>query len=260
MAKCNFNIGFNEPIGKLIEKAKSGIASIGGTFEGNTQKGNYSIPTQVGKITGSYHVQDNSIAFEIIDKPFLVSCKKIEDELRKYLGTATQELFKFDFANVGVLKIKKPIKLAEIELLNLTDTKVSQLVTATVTLYVEDSESWGSNETWRGTKTNAVTLSTAHLPQQFMEFVVKMGGEIRAELYFTAQIINPNGDVVVDGEFKLFEGTSEDNNDLDGQRTFQILVNNNSQSSYSSRVNNDDEGGDFATASITISNSQMKSE
>ncbi|CAD0009462.1 hypothetical protein [Flavobacterium chungangense] len=96
MTKCNFNINFTEPVDKLIEKAKNGITSIGGTFEGNMKKGIYSIPTQAGKVTGNYLVKENSIVFEIIDKPALVSCKKIENELRKYLSSTSEALLSFD--------------------------------------------------------------------------------------------------------------------------------------------------------------------
>ncbi len=87
MANCKFNVGFNESIETLIGKAKAAIHKAGGTFSGNNEKGNYAIPTPVGKITGNYTVSGSAITFEITDKPFLVSCNKIEGELRKYLGT-----------------------------------------------------------------------------------------------------------------------------------------------------------------------------
>lgn len=97
MAKCNFKIDFNEPTEKLIERAKNGIISIGGTFkEEGTLKGNYTIPTKAGKITGNYVVQNNTVAFEITDKPIVVTCKKIEDELKKYLTTTSRDLLSFD--------------------------------------------------------------------------------------------------------------------------------------------------------------------
>lgn len=96
MTKCNFNVDFTDPIEKLIEKAKSGITSMGGTFEGDTVKGKYSIPTQFGKVTGNYLVQENSIVFEIVNKPGVVSCKRIENELRKYLNSTAVEILSFD--------------------------------------------------------------------------------------------------------------------------------------------------------------------
>lgn len=97
MAKCNFNINFTEPIETLIRKAEDAITSIGGTFDGDTVKGNFSIPTRAGKITGKYSVSDRSIAFEITDKPILVSCNKIENELRNYLdSTESSKILNFE--------------------------------------------------------------------------------------------------------------------------------------------------------------------
>ncbi|RZJ72568.1 hypothetical protein [Flavobacterium sp.] len=96
MAKCNFNIAVIEPIEILIEKAKNGITSIGGTFEGTTEKGTFSIPTKAGKIIGNYSVNHNSIEFEITDKPILVGCKKIETELKKYLSPTPEEPMNFE--------------------------------------------------------------------------------------------------------------------------------------------------------------------
>ncbi|CAN5812529.1 hypothetical protein BH11BAC7_BH11BAC7_30320 [soil metagenome] len=88
MANCKFIVDFTDSIDTLIGKAKSAITAAGGNFSGNTDNGNYEISTPVGKIAGSYSVNGNSIAFEITEKPFLVSCKKIEGELRKYLGAS----------------------------------------------------------------------------------------------------------------------------------------------------------------------------
>jgi hypothetical protein len=97
MAKCNFNIDFTEPIETLIEKAKDVITSTGGTFEGDTVRGHYSIPTKLGKITGDYSVSGSSIAFAITDRPGLVGCNRIENELRKYLNSTIPEtLLSFD--------------------------------------------------------------------------------------------------------------------------------------------------------------------
>lgn len=86
MTQCNFSLSFNQPIEQLIEKAKNAITSRGGSFTGNNQAGDYSISTPVGSIQGTYTVGGNKINFTIIKKPLLVSCSKIEDELRKYLG------------------------------------------------------------------------------------------------------------------------------------------------------------------------------
>jgi hypothetical protein len=92
MAKCNFDIQFDESKEKLVERAKNGITSKGGTFEGNTEIGMFSMPTPAGKVIASYTVNDNIISFEIIDKPFIVACNRIQDELRKRIVSSAQNL------------------------------------------------------------------------------------------------------------------------------------------------------------------------
>ena len=86
MSNCNFIIKQEQAVEQLIEKAKNAILNAKGAFEGNTEKGEFTIPTPVGKIEGKYMVQSDSIAFEITDKPMILSCSRIEDELKKYLG------------------------------------------------------------------------------------------------------------------------------------------------------------------------------
>jgi hypothetical protein len=86
MSACNFSIGFTDPIDQLIEKARNGISSAGGTFNGGSDSGSYSIPTALGSISGTYTVQENSITFVINEKPGLIGCGKIEKELKRYLG------------------------------------------------------------------------------------------------------------------------------------------------------------------------------
>jgi len=87
MAKCNFSIGFHEPIEQLINKAKTGITNAGGTFNGNTESGSYTVPSPIGEIAGNYNVAGSSIMFEIISKPMFLGCDRIESELRKYLSS-----------------------------------------------------------------------------------------------------------------------------------------------------------------------------
>ena len=79
------------------------------------------------------------------------------------------------------------------------------------------------------------------------------GGEVRVELDLTAVALT-NGDIRVDGDAKLFEGTSESTNDLDGQRVFSTLVPKDRFTTRTVTVRNDDEGGDFATVSLSFSN------
>lgn len=89
MKACNFTIDCTEPVEQLIDKAQKAIISAKGTFEGDLEKGEFIIPTPIGKIEGNYKVQGASIAFEITDKPMILGCDRIESELKKYLGVTS---------------------------------------------------------------------------------------------------------------------------------------------------------------------------
>jgi hypothetical protein len=83
---CDFQIPFSTPVADLIDKANHSITKMGGTFTGDSQTGNFSISTPVGKIAGSYTVGTGTLDIHIDDKPFFVSCGMIEDQLTKALA------------------------------------------------------------------------------------------------------------------------------------------------------------------------------
>jgi hypothetical protein len=85
MAQCNFSIDFTGPSETLIGKASSAITGAGGTFRGDSEGGDFSVSTPLGKIAGAYTISSQTIGFTITDKPFLLSCGMIEDQLRKYI-------------------------------------------------------------------------------------------------------------------------------------------------------------------------------
>lgn len=85
MAKCDFSIDFTGGSDVLIGRARDAINNAGGMFNGDPQSGNFSLSTPIGKIAGDYQVNGQTIAFSITDKPFLLGCGRIEDELRKYI-------------------------------------------------------------------------------------------------------------------------------------------------------------------------------
>ena len=83
---CNFSINFTGSVEPLIAKASSAITGAGGSFTGDTGSGQFYISTPVGKVAGSFSVVGQAISFSISDKPFLLGCGRIEEELRKYLS------------------------------------------------------------------------------------------------------------------------------------------------------------------------------
>jgi hypothetical protein len=127
-------------------------------------------------------------------------------------------------------------------------------ITVSADMYVEDDETFGSNETVRRQQTNSAILSTQGIAQTVMVFEVRMGGEIRVEFTVTASLVDTAGNAIINGEVKLYEGTSESTGDLDGVREFQLYCPAGASLNHFVRVNNDDEGGDFATININITN------
>lgn len=85
MAKCNFSIEFSGFAESLISKAQSAITNNAVAFKGNAESGGFIISTPVGKVSGMYAVDGKKFLISIEDKPFLVSCNKIETTLKQYL-------------------------------------------------------------------------------------------------------------------------------------------------------------------------------
>lgn len=86
MAECTFNIPISGQVGDIVNKAKEAIQKTGGIFEGDITAGKFAVPVMVGKIVGKYSVDAGLFKVEIIEKPFLVPCDMIEDQLKEYLS------------------------------------------------------------------------------------------------------------------------------------------------------------------------------
>lgn len=74
-----------------------------------------------------------------------------------------------------------------------------------------------------------------------------VGGEVRAELdlwFSWGQFMT------LDYDLRLYEGTDENTNDLDGRKSGRVILDNN-QGPIIIDVKNTDEGGDYATATIS---------
>lgn len=85
MAKCNISINFNGSADQITKMAQQAISGEGGSFSGDDAAGKFVIPSPLGKVEGSYLVDNQSFNINISDKPFLLSCNRIEEELRKYI-------------------------------------------------------------------------------------------------------------------------------------------------------------------------------
>ncbi len=85
MAKCSISIEFSGQPDELIRSAEQAISGAGGSFSGTNTDGSFDINSPLGKVSGSYTVVGQSFNISITDKPFLISCSRIEEELRKQI-------------------------------------------------------------------------------------------------------------------------------------------------------------------------------
>lgn len=83
---CNFQIEFPSLATEHIETARKAIVKHGGTLNLKGQKGTFDIPSVIGKIAGSFKIDGALVDFNIEHKPFLLTCHRIEKEIRKYAG------------------------------------------------------------------------------------------------------------------------------------------------------------------------------
>lgn len=82
---CQFIVPFSNSADLLMSKAKQEIQRAGGSFNGDGTQGSFRVKTALGTIGGSYQVAGQEILMVILKKPFLISCTRIEKELREVM-------------------------------------------------------------------------------------------------------------------------------------------------------------------------------
>ncbi len=78
---CQFNIPFSGDAESLIKRARQELSKAGGAFNGDTGQGSFRVKTALGSIEGNYVIAGQLISISITDKPFFISCERIEKEL-----------------------------------------------------------------------------------------------------------------------------------------------------------------------------------
>lgn len=111
MSTCTcpeFQVKLTVPPEVLVAAARRAIEEAGGKFEGNAQKGSFSVPTPFGTVAGIYRIADAYVYITIQQRPFLLPCYLIEELVRRWMrdlpvlhlaeaeGSACDE-FEFDF-------------------------------------------------------------------------------------------------------------------------------------------------------------------
>jgi hypothetical protein len=83
---CNFAIEYPRPKDEMVVQLKAAIESqTDGIFQGDSSAGLFSFSAKGFDLAGNYTISGDTIAVNITQKPWLISCSKIEKEIRKYL-------------------------------------------------------------------------------------------------------------------------------------------------------------------------------
>ncbi len=131
---------------------------------------------------------------------------------------------------------------------------VRRRVAASAHMEITDDETFGSNE--HGAADNQTDgFVTNRFPRSLLVLTGKAGGEVRVELKLDASVLSPEGDISVNGTVKLFEGTSEESDDLDGTADINFAVPRDEVMNQIIHIRNANEGGDFADIRLLVSNS-----
>ena len=83
---CNFKIKFPSLAHEHMDTARKAITKHGGTLQEKGNTGTFEIHIGIGKIAGSYSIIGEEVDFTITHKPFIITCHRIEKEIRKYTG------------------------------------------------------------------------------------------------------------------------------------------------------------------------------
>jgi hypothetical protein len=127
-------------------------------------------------------------------------------------------------------------------------------VIVTASFEGQDYETFGSNEYPPPFNTSRMVILTNDMPQNLLSFQNRWGGECRAEFNTLIQRMT-NGSVRIYGELKLFEGTSENTNDLDGVTAIDFICPKSSTLPWEVFVrNNDENDDDWAKVKMLVSN------
>lgn len=82
---CKIEINYPQPKEEAVQKLKDAILANNGTFNGNTTMGHFKVPTGIGLFEVQYTINGDLIKIDVLKKPLVISCEKIEKEIRQYL-------------------------------------------------------------------------------------------------------------------------------------------------------------------------------
>ncbi|WP_414623849.1 hypothetical protein [Calothrix sp. CCY 0018] len=112
------------------------------------------------------------------------------------------------------------------------------------------------DEVCTATLSGSAQLTSEGQPSELVEFSKGCGGEVRAELDLNCVRLD-NGDVKINGEARLYEGTSENTGDLEDTKSLSYLVPKGRTITKTVKLRNTETfGGDTAKFTLTLVNIQ----
>lgn len=86
MPVCSFTLQHAGTPDTLFPVAKRAITTQGGSVTGSPVAGSIVLPSAAGRISLNYTARGSSLAIQVTDKPWVVSCSRIQSELAQVLA------------------------------------------------------------------------------------------------------------------------------------------------------------------------------
>lgn len=135
---------------------------------------------------------------------------------------------------------------------------MTNLINYTISMRIKDDENWPQRDEYENRSVSGIVRLDDGTPTRQILDIGRCGGEVRVEARFTLTRA-AGGAVRVNGDLRLYEGTSTNSNDLDGRASITGTVAAGGRQSFSQRVRNTDEGGDWADVTLRIDNAALSS-
>jgi hypothetical protein len=85
MAACNFTQPFTGTAAALIATLQTQVVNNGGTFNGDTNSGSFSVSVLGSDVVGTYTITGQNLDVVINKKPFFASCSAIQNYIASHI-------------------------------------------------------------------------------------------------------------------------------------------------------------------------------
>jgi len=137
---------------------------------------------------------------------------------------------------------------------------MARRLAGTVIINGTDDESWPQSNEYTNRVFNVAMVLDAGQPASAMDIPhVRWGGECRVELRITARVVNGNA-VQIEGNAKLFEGASDNSDDLEDEKVVSFTVPKGGIPAHHNVQlrNSEAGGGDHAEIGLSFTNSVVE--